>query len=251
MPTTRKSATARANGAKSRGPKTAATRAISALNNISHGLTAWSTLVLQCESQEEFDKVLAYYTQAFAPANDAELEFITEMVGARWRLRRICSIETALIDAEMDRQRPQIAREITRCDDGVKVALAFRALADESRALHLASRYESRLRRIFDRAFANLQTLQQARKAAEKKECDSNHQPINPIRLNHFQRPKTIPNQPQSQSEQKWGRPEACAGLPALLLTGPLSRPQPQTHPVPTLTPATSTPETGQEPTPC
>ena len=174
MPTAKKSAAARANGAKSRGPKTAATRAISSANALTHGLTSWNTLVLQNESQQEFDDLRAHYTAMFAPATDAETEFVNEMLAARWRLRRLWTIETALLDTEIDRQRPILAREFSRTDEGVHIALAFRALADDSRALALVSRYESRLRRIYDRAFDNLHTLQQARKAAETENCKSN-----------------------------------------------------------------------------
>lgn len=108
----------RANGAKSRGPKTAATRAISSRNSLTHGLTSWSTLVLQNESQEEFARVLAHFTAAFAPATTAETEFLNEMVAARWRMRRLWTIETALLDTEIDRQRPVIAREFSRTDEG-------------------------------------------------------------------------------------------------------------------------------------
>lgn len=174
MSTPRKSAAARANGAKSRGPKTAATRAISSQNALTHGLHSWNTLVLCNESQEEFDGFVARYTRMYAPANDAETEFVNEMVATRWRIRRLRSIETALIDTEVDRQRRKIALEFSRIDEGVRIALAFRALADESNALQLISRYESRLRRIFDRALANLQALQQARKAAETEKCERN-----------------------------------------------------------------------------
>jgi hypothetical protein len=46
---------------------------------------------------------------------------------------------------------------------GVHLSRAFRALADESRALSLANRYESRLQRIYDRSYRTLRELQYAR----------------------------------------------------------------------------------------
>ena len=54
-----KSETARINGAKSKGPKSPETRAKSAANSLRHGLTAVSTITLDCESPDEFKKLLA------------------------------------------------------------------------------------------------------------------------------------------------------------------------------------------------
>jgi hypothetical protein len=42
---------------------------------------------------------------------------------------------------------------------------AFRKLADDSRSLALANRYESRLQRVYDRAYKTLRELQLARKS--------------------------------------------------------------------------------------
>jgi hypothetical protein len=56
MPSKLKSDTARVNGAKSRGPKTAAGLEKSSHNALSHGLTARHTLVLECENLEEFEQ---------------------------------------------------------------------------------------------------------------------------------------------------------------------------------------------------
>ena len=60
MPSQVKSQTARANGAKSRGPITPEGRAKSARNSIRHGLRAKS-IVLTTESKEEFRSLLYSY----------------------------------------------------------------------------------------------------------------------------------------------------------------------------------------------
>ena len=82
------------------------------------------------------------------------------MVACRWRMQRLRLIETALIDSEMDRELP--AGE-TPEDPGYQLAFAFRRLVDESRAISLASRYESRLHRIHERTHRTLRELQQSR----------------------------------------------------------------------------------------
>jgi hypothetical protein len=52
-------------------------------------------------------------------------------------------------------------------DPAVPLAMAFRSLSDDSRSLALASRYEARLQRIYDRAYKTLRELQQIRKSQE------------------------------------------------------------------------------------
>src|SRR6266849_4366931 len=95
-----KSQTARANGAKSRGPVTPEGRAASSRNSLSHGFAAKS-VVLPTESQEDFQSLLDSYVDQFDPQGGVEMDLVQTMAAARWRLRRICSIETALLDKEM------------------------------------------------------------------------------------------------------------------------------------------------------
>jgi hypothetical protein len=157
-----KSATSRANGAKSRGPKTAETREKSSLNSLQHGFTSKKTMVLQCESEEAFQEMLVYYADTYQPGSPVEQDLVREMVAARWRMQRLRAIEIALLDSEMDRELPE--PEVTPEDPGYQLAFAFRRLADESRAISLASRYESRLHRIHERSHRTLRELQQSRK---------------------------------------------------------------------------------------
>ena len=50
------------------------------------------------------------------------------------------------------------------------ISRAFRALADESRSLALATRYQSRQHRIYDRAYQTLREIQKARLSSEPPE---------------------------------------------------------------------------------
>jgi hypothetical protein len=157
-----KSETARANGAKSHGPKTAEGKEASSRNAIKHGLTA-HTLILQCESPEDYQAMLAEHIAIHQPATPPEKELVDQMAIARWRIRRFVAAETDLIDSEMVRNREKVNKEFAPTDSGVHLAMAIRSLADESRALSLMSRYESRLQRVHDKAYAALRELQQSR----------------------------------------------------------------------------------------
>jgi len=152
-----KSATSRANGAKSHGPKTDEGREISSRNSLNHGFTAKKTVVLACENPEQFQEMLGYYADTYRPGSPVEKDLIAEMVAARWRMQRLRMIETALIDSEMQRELPETE---TPADPGFQIAFAFRRLVDESRAISLASRYESRLHRIHERSHRTLRELQ-------------------------------------------------------------------------------------------
>jgi hypothetical protein len=164
MPSKLKSDTARANGAKSRGPKTAEGREKSSRNSLRHGFTSLNTVLLACEDPDAFQQLLAEYISTYRPETAAEKDLVEEMVAARWRIRRIWTAETALIDLEMITQEAEIKKKFDYADPGIQLGLAFRSLADGSRSLSLASRYESRLHRVYSRAYQTLRELQQARK---------------------------------------------------------------------------------------
>jgi hypothetical protein len=112
MPTNLKSQTARANGAKSRGPATPEGRAKSSRNSLRHGLSAKSA-VLPTESHEQFQLLLDAHIQQFEPAGDVEMELVEAMAIARWRLRRIWAIETSLLAHELQRRAEDMDDEFT------------------------------------------------------------------------------------------------------------------------------------------
>jgi hypothetical protein len=139
-----KSATSRANGAKSQGPKTPEGKEKSSANSLNHGFTAKKTVLLDCENEDQFKEMLADYAEAYQPGCTVEEDLVAEMVACRWRILRIRMMETALMDSEMEHVLP--ASE-TSSDPGYRMAFAFRRLVDESRAISPISRYESRLHR--------------------------------------------------------------------------------------------------------
>ncbi len=154
-----KSETARANGAKSRGPVTPEGRAKSSANSRSHGLTATYAL-LPGESEPEFDLLLDDYISQFQPASGVEMELVEVMVVACWRLRRLFAIETNLLDIEIARQREEIDEEFADLTKAARLASAFQKLSDQGHSMALMIRYEGSLNRSYDRAFKRLLELQ-------------------------------------------------------------------------------------------
>src|SRR5260370_19771327 len=161
MPSQRKSDTARANGAKSRGPKSAETKEKSSRNSLRHGFTARSIILLECESADEFQKMEDDFAAMHQPATPAEQDLVDEMVVARWRINRIRTIDTVILDCEMVRKKPEIEKQYVQPDAGIHMAIAFRTLAEDSRCTSSISRYESRLSRMYDRAYKTLRELHQ------------------------------------------------------------------------------------------
>jgi hypothetical protein len=169
MPTQIQSETARANGAKSRGPVTPEGRAQSARNAVRHGLTSKS-VVLPTESAEEWQSLLDSYIDQFHPATGVERDLVETMAASRWRLRRICTIETVALYTEMVRREEHIDEEFSKADSEDRLAWVFQKLADEGQTLALLARYEATLTRSYDRAFKQLLLLQAARQRPQPNE---------------------------------------------------------------------------------
>src|ERR1700722_8865197 len=94
-----KSESARINGAKSKGPKTAQGKAASSKNALRHGLTV-NYAATTLESPDDFDLLLDASQDRYHPADGVEMELVQTLAITRWRLRRIGLLETNLIDNE-------------------------------------------------------------------------------------------------------------------------------------------------------
>src|SRR6266571_2591593 len=163
MPTERQSESARINGAKSRGPKSAEGKKKSSRNSLQHGCTASHTIILACEDPKDFERMVEKYDTMYKPVTLEEQDLVAEMISARWRIRRATGIETNLLDCEMVTEEPKLKQKFAEVDCGMVLASAFRSLADESHSMTLLNRYESRLRRIHKQAHAMLLRLRQER----------------------------------------------------------------------------------------
>ncbi len=151
-------AASRTNGAKSRGPATTIGRAISAQNSTAHGLAGAKLIVIEGESTDRWQALLQACHREFQPETEIENELVTEIAAARWRLRRCWSMETSLFDMEIAKQREN--PEFGPQDYPSQHASAARDLGQNMR---LMDRYETRMRRSYERAVENLYQLRARR----------------------------------------------------------------------------------------
>jgi hypothetical protein len=142
---------ARRNGALSKGPKSINGKRLASRNAITHGMNALKTVVLQNENSETWHRVLAAHIEHYRPKNDIEAELVEDIAFCRWRLRRFRGVDTALWDLQMDDQAETFAERYEGTDESARLAHAFRSDPN----LQLASRYEGRLRRAYERAIHN------------------------------------------------------------------------------------------------
>ncbi|MEO7652910.1 MAG: hypothetical protein ABIZ80_20805 [Bryobacteraceae bacterium] len=159
-----KSETSRVNGAKSKGPKTPETKQISSRNALRHGLTSRHTIVLECEDKAEFDELHAAFYAFWRPSNIVEQDLVDDMVAARWRLRRLSTIETAAIDTEVQIRHPELQKQYEDPDLGVTLGQAVHAMA-AGPAFGILARYHTRLCREYKSTLRLLHDIQGPRSA--------------------------------------------------------------------------------------
>ena len=198
---------ARTNGAKSAGAKSPEGLHKSSQNALRHGLTA-KTLVLSNESQSKFDELLDSFIQKFLPQDEVELELVTEMVAARWRLRRIWLIQTATLEYQMDKMEEELSGKFTLLTESTRLSLAFTTLANQEKSLQLLLRYESAYRRMYNQAQRDLLNLRESMLSKEipnEPEPTRRPAPLTAIRTAKPPKPprETPQSQPQARSAQR------------------------------------------------
>jgi hypothetical protein len=152
-------ASSRANGAKSRGPVTEEGKRASQ-NATRHGFLA-DSMVLEGESDDRFSAYLSVLEDELQPAPGVESSLAETMAVAHWRRMRIWSLEKAQYILETGERRATHPESLQNGETPItQLARSFRSLSDESRALELLNRYETRLSREFQRALACLKNHQ-------------------------------------------------------------------------------------------
>ncbi|MBS1827288.1 MAG: hypothetical protein JST93_18370 [Acidobacteria bacterium] len=166
-PTPAQQNAARQNGSLSHGPVTEAGKATSSQNARKHNFFT-DTALLPSDDREVFLDLLRDYTREFKPTTLTEIRYIREMADAEFRLRRVREY-TAQIEWKTMQSFPD---PVNAGPD------AFHKLANESKVLQLALRYERHFQRQFDSAlkiFLQLRRQAETRQKADAKAAQAAH----------------------------------------------------------------------------
>src|SRR4051794_335836 len=125
MASLRQIESARRNGAKSKGPITDEGKARSSRNATKHGFAAGHHILVINEREDLYELMLAEYMQRFQPADRVEADLVHRIVAAQWKMQRIDTGEAAMLDLQMDRDRPAIEKEFNHIDEGTRLGIAF------------------------------------------------------------------------------------------------------------------------------
>jgi hypothetical protein len=157
MPSQLKIRSSRANGALSRGPKTAAGKLRAAGNSATHGLYS-DRLILKSESQAEFDALLQQFLDDLRPQTQSESQAIKAFVVALWQYRRVIALETELLNQALR----AIPKSIQDPDDQTVAAWTLACASPNFRSLgRVETRCVTSLLRATRRVFALFVTRKQ------------------------------------------------------------------------------------------
>ena len=134
-PSPAQQAASRANGARSRGPATAAGKARAARNGTRHGLRGGDFALLPGEDAEELDLLRHAVACDWQPRDAYERHWAAELVAAMWRQQRLRHLEFAALEAAAQEHPPteaSLKRLLTFARYGARIdkdlAQALRAL---------------------------------------------------------------------------------------------------------------------------
>ena len=161
MRTEQQIAAARLNGKKSQGPVTPMGKDRIRSNALKHGLTARLTLWTN-EDSGQFQALMLALLERFAPANDVEFLCVEEMAMAKWRLRRVVSLETAAGNKHLGE---------TTATGGAGTLAAFTAAQQAGQLLTTLRQHEAAYSRAYQRAYKHLKQLREVENRGAKGEA--------------------------------------------------------------------------------
>jgi hypothetical protein len=145
----------RRNGAKSRGPLSAAGKARVARNALRHGLRTSSTALLDDENPEEFEALAALLFHDIAPEGGLQSVLTRRLLIAAWRLERADRIETEVfsVQGDLEERYDRLGMALVRDGDGPRALdtmLRYRgsAMAELWRSLRALKALQARPRAL-------------------------------------------------------------------------------------------------------
>ncbi|MBS1830948.1 MAG: hypothetical protein JST93_36985 [Acidobacteria bacterium] len=191
MPLTR-SEQSRLNGSKSHGAITPEGKARSALNRTTHGMYS-PRIVLETESQKNFQIFAGLYHDLFQPQDQFESDLVDSLLHARWKIRRLEAAHSAEINLTITEHRAEIDDKYGENASSDQLhALAYRYCA---KYLETLDKHLDRQERIFSRNYRNLAKHRRNQPIPSIEDLQDAEQPIPSNTQNERFEPET-PAQP-------------------------------------------------------
>jgi hypothetical protein len=130
----------RANGRKSRGPKTPEGKAISSQNRVNHGLFVDRSL-LPGEDKKELRKVLARELLEHQPESPIENQIVQKLALYQWKQMRIWAMQLGGHAGEIRNQEGNQPDILSR-DMAYRAYVAYKDTHGDRRCMELLHRYE-------------------------------------------------------------------------------------------------------------
>jgi len=150
------------NGAKSKGPVTPEGKARVAQNGTTHGIYSHA-VVLHNEDAAAYQSLREDLLNDWGPTSSFEHNLVTDIAEARWRLGRFTTLESAALDFELERMRPEVAATFQHIDEATRTVFAFNALILHNRTFEVLQTAIRHQHRLIDRATAQLLRLRKIR----------------------------------------------------------------------------------------
>jgi hypothetical protein len=199
--TTRKQATARANGSKSTGPKSQAGRDRISQINTRHGMKArrLNPLLVPNEDVNKLNEITLAYYQHIRPGNAAEASLVDLLIASIWRGARLITYEAELLTDKAEDLQSTLAETYESISSDRLFALAFEALNGKGSANPTINRYLATTRNSYHSAISDIERLRKIK----------------------------------GDPEQPYYEPKLAAEIPAIVIEFPKPEPEPEPQPEP------------------
>ncbi|MGI9075507.1 MAG: hypothetical protein ACR2JB_30230 [Bryobacteraceae bacterium] len=149
------------NAQRSTGPRTPEGLAISARNNLRHGLASGAFTVLTGEKQEEFDKLFESLRNEHAPSTSTETLLVEGMAQHHWLSQRALRLQDMCLDGELP-----------NAEDDKGLPLYIRYQVTHQRAFHKCLNDLLKLRAEKRKTEIGFESQKRKRKDEVRKEAD-------------------------------------------------------------------------------